>query len=51
MTMHTACISPNLEIISKKKCEHIPQHCYISHNHPYISSSRATATYVGMVVE
>ena len=19
--------------------EHIPQHCYISHNHPYISSS------------
>ena len=22
-----------------KQGEHIPQHCYISHNHPYISSS------------
>ena len=21
-----------------KQGEHIPQHCYISHNHPYISS-------------
>ena len=41
-----------------KQEEHIPQHCYISHNHPYISSSDmlggtisiSTATYVGMVV-
>ena len=41
-----------------KQGEHIPQHCYISHNHPYISSSDtlggtisiSTATYVGMVV-
>ena len=30
-----------------KQGEHIPQHCYISHNHLYICSS--TATYVGMV--
>ena len=36
--------------------EHIPQHCYNSHNHPYISSSDTlvgtifTATYIGMVV-
>ena len=22
-----------------KQREHIPQHCYISHNHPYVSSS------------
>ena len=42
-----------------KQGEHIPQHCYISHDHPYISSSDtlggtaesiSTATYVGMVV-
>ena len=41
-----------------KQGEQIPQHCYISHNHPYISSSDtlggtisiSTATYVGMVV-
>ena len=41
-----------------KQGEHIPQHCYISHNHPYISSSDMlggtisifTATYVGMAV-
>ena len=41
-----------------KQGEHIPQHCNISHNHPYISSSDtlddtisiSTATYVGMVV-
>ena len=43
-----------------KQGEHIPQHCYISHNHPYISSSDmhaiggtisiSTATYVGMFV-
>ena len=39
-----------------KQGEHIPQHCYISHNHPYISSSDtlggtisiSTATYVGI---
>ena len=38
--------------------EHIPQHSYISHNHPYTSSSDTlvgailifTPTYVGMVV-
>ena len=36
--------------------EHIPQHRYISNNHPYISSSDmlvgtiSTATYVGMVI-
>ena len=42
-----------------KQGEHIPQHRYISHNHPYISSSDmlggtisiSTATYVGMVVK
>ena len=41
-----------------KQGEHIPQQCYISHNHPYISSSDtlsgtisiSTATYVGIVV-
>ena len=41
-----------------KQAEHIPQHCYISHSHPYISISDTlggtisifTATYVGMVV-
>ena len=41
-----------------KQGEHIPQHSYISHNHPYISSSDtlggtvsiSTATYIGMVV-
>ena len=41
-----------------KQGEHIPLHCYISHNHPYISSSGtlggtisiSTANYVGMVV-
>ena len=36
------------------KQDHIPQHCYISHNHPYISSSDmlggTIAAYVGMVV-
>ena len=36
--------------------EHIPQPCYIPHNHPYISSSGYSvilchlASYVGMVV-
>ena len=41
-----------------KQGDHIPQHCYISHNHLYISGSDtlggtisiSTATYVGMVV-
>ena len=41
----------------RKQREHIPQHCYISHNHPYISSNDIvgtialfTATYVEMVM-
>ena len=39
-----------------KQGEHIPQYCYISHNHPCISSSDklggtiSTVTYIGMVV-
>ena len=41
-----------------KQGEHIPQHCYNSHSHSYISSSdtlvgtivNATYMYVGMVV-
>ena len=45
------------DIVHKQE-EHIPQYCYISHNHPYISSSDtlggsisiSTATYVGLVV-
>ena len=40
------------------KGEHTLQHCYITHNHPYISNSDmlggtisiSTSTYVGMVV-
>ena len=28
-----------------KQRVHIPQHSYISHNHPYISSSEYCATY------
>ena len=41
----------------RKQRENIPQHSYISHNHPYISSSDIvgtisifTATYVEMVM-
>ena len=47
-------------LADKEYKEHIPQHSYISHNHPYISSSDhdtlggtisiSTAIYVGMVV-
>ena len=28
-----------MEALPDKQEEHIPQHCYISYNHPYISSS------------